>query len=79
MRSSFPVKEMWKFENKVWTKKSSVVPVTKRNHQGRLVSTPKELMQTLLKEYKDRLRAAGNDLKKHNKVIHEVQMKPRRG
>ena len=54
--STFPVQEMWKYKNKVWPKKALAVPVAKRNHKGRLVSTPKELMQTLLKEYKERLR-----------------------
>ena len=47
---------MWKFTNKLWPKKATALPVAKRKITGRLVSTPKELMNTILLEYKDRLR-----------------------
>ena len=72
--STFPVQDMWKYKNKVWPKKTSALPVAKRNRKGRLVSTPKELMKTLLLEYKDRLRPRCNrsDLKNHIKTMHLV-------
>ena len=72
--STFPVQDMWKYKNKVWPKKTSALPVAKRNRKGRLVSTPKELMKTLLLEYKDRLRPRCNrsDLNNHIKTMHVV-------
>ena len=65
--ASFPVHEMWKFKNKLWPKKTTALPVAKRNIKGRLVRTPKELMNTILLEYKDRLRprCTRSDLKSH--------------
>ena len=43
-------------EKKLWPKKAPSLPIAKKNHKGRLISSPKELQQTLQKEYKDRLR-----------------------
>jgi hypothetical protein len=65
---------MWKLKNKLWPKKASALPVAKKNRRGRLVSTPKELMKTLLNEYKDRLRARipRSDLKSHMQLMHQV-------
>ena len=44
------------------------------NHTGRLISSPKELLQTLQKEYKDRLRKRNvkSYLKEHMNLMHEV-------
>ena len=52
----------------------SALPVAKVNKKGRLVSTPKDVMKTLLIEYRDRLRhrCTRMDLKSHLQTIHEV-------
>ena len=49
--------EMWKIKKKLWPKKSSSLPTAKINHFGKLVSSGKDLKNTLRKEYKERLRA----------------------
>ena len=50
------VTEMWKLKKKLWPKKKCALPVAKRNHQGKMVSSPHDLRSLLLKEYKERLR-----------------------
>ena len=50
------VQEMWKTMNKLWPKNESTIPTAKKNHQGRLVSSPHELKSRLAKEYKEMLR-----------------------
>ena len=48
---------MWKLKKKLWPKKSSSLPAAKINHFGKLVSSAKDLKNTLRKEYRERLRA----------------------
>ena len=50
------LQKMWKMKKKLWPKKKTSLPTAKRNHKGRLITSPKELMLTLHKEYQDRLR-----------------------
>ena len=72
---SFPLQQMWKFKKKkLWPKKKSTLPVAKFNHKGRLISSPKELLHTLQKEYRDRLRKrkTKHNLKEHMQRMHEV-------
>ena len=65
---------MWKLKNELWPKKASSLSVAKLNHRGRLITSPKELMQTLAKEYQDRLRTrkCKKELNKHMERMHEV-------
>ena len=51
------VTEMWKLNKKLWPKKKCAIPVAKRNHKGKMISSPSDLRTLLLKEYKERLRA----------------------
>ena len=71
---SFPLQQMWKLKKKLWPKKTPLLPVAKMNHKGRLISSPKELLQTLQKEYKDRLRKRNvkSYLEEHMNLMHEV-------
>ena len=64
---TFPLQKMWKLKKELWPKKAPSLLVAKKNHNGRLISSPKELMQTLKKEYKDRLRPrkCKEELKEH--------------
>ena len=54
--------------NKLWPKNKSSLPVAKRNHKGRIVSSHKDIKKLLVREYKDRLRCRPTrpDLKAHN-------------
>ena len=72
--SSFPLQQMWILKKKLWPKKKPSLPVAKRNHKGRLISSPKELLHTLQKEYKDRLRKrkVKSYLREHMVIMHEV-------
>ena len=72
--SSISMKEMWKLKKKLWPKKKSSLPIAKRNHLGRMVSSPKELMITLRQEYITRLRhrVTRPDLKDLMKLKQEV-------
>ena len=65
---------MWKIKKKLWPRRKPSLPVAKINHKGRLISSPKELLQTLHKEYKDRLRKrkVKSYLKEHMDIMHEV-------
>ena len=47
---------MWKLKKRLWPSKAPALPVAKKSHSGRLVSSPKELKILLLKEYQLRLR-----------------------
>ena len=72
--STFPLHQMWKLKKKLWPKKQSTLPIAKKNHRGRLISSPKELIQTFQKEYKDRLRQrkGKHNLKENMERMHEV-------
>ena len=48
---------MWKLLKKLCPKNINAMPTAKKNHQGKIVSGPKEIKTLLAKEYKDRLRA----------------------
>ena len=48
--------QLWKSLNKICPKFKSSLPTAKLNHQGKLVSSPQQLKQLLITEYKDRLR-----------------------
>ena len=48
---------MWKLLKKLCPKNINATPTAKKNHQGKIVSGPKEIKTLLAKEYKDRLRA----------------------
>ena len=54
--SILPLHHLWKLTNKLWPKKASSLPIAKFNHRRRLVTSPNDIMQVLLKEFKDRLR-----------------------
>lgn len=47
--------KMWKLLKKIWPKHKSFSSA-KRNHVGKIISTPKDLKHLMLKEYKERLR-----------------------
>ena len=68
------LQKMWKMKKKLWPKKKTSLPTAKRNHKGRLITSPKELMLTLHKEYQDRLRPrkSKQDLKEHMDRVHEA-------
>ena len=65
---------MWNLKKKLWPENKPSLPVAKINHKGRLITSPKELLQTLQKEYGDRLRKrkVKSNLKGHMDVMHEV-------
>ena len=65
---------MWKLKQELRPKKAPSHPVAKLNHRGRLITSPKELMKTLGKEYRDRLRTrkCKEDMKEHMDRMHEV-------
>ena len=50
------VLKMWKLLKKLWPKNCNSSPTAKMNHQGKIVSSPKELKILLAKEYRERLR-----------------------
>jgi hypothetical protein len=61
------LQQMWKLFNKLWPKNKSSLPVAKRNHKGRIVSSHKDIKKLLVREYKNRLRCRPTrpDLKAH--------------
>ena len=71
---TFPMHKMWKLKKELWPKKTPSLPIAKKNHKGRLISSPKELQQTLQKEYKDRLRPrkCKNDILEHMASVHRT-------
>ena len=73
------ISEIWKKMNKLWPKFGPTLPTAKKNHNGKVVSDPKELKKLLAKEYKDRLRTRPlrEDLiesEKRKKLIFELKM-----
>ena len=68
---------MWKMKKELWPKKASSLPIAKHNHMGRLISSPKELMKTLHKEYQDRLRPrkCKENIKEHMSAMHAITKK----
>ena len=54
--STLPLQPLWKLKHKLWPKKAPSLPVAKYNHRERLVTTPQQIINVLLKEFKDRLR-----------------------
>ena len=54
---SILVSKMWKLKKHVWPKHRETLPVGKLNHQGRMVSSPTEIKDLLVKEYTERLRS----------------------
>ena len=51
------VLKMWNLLKKLWPKHCNSSPTAKMNHQGKIVSSPKELKILLAKEYRERLRS----------------------
>ena len=47
---------MWNLKKRLWPKKSMSLPAAKINHQGKLISKPQDIKNTLRKEYSERLR-----------------------
>ena len=47
--------KMWKMLNKIWPKFNTQA-TAKQNHLGKIVSTPRALKSSLIREYKERLR-----------------------
>ena len=58
--STLNVTEMWKLKKRMWPKKTNALPVAKRDHRGKLISSPADLKRLLLKEYTERLRPRPN-------------------
>ena len=71
---TFPLRKMWKLKRELWPKKAPTLPTAKRNHKGRLISSPKELLLALQKEYQDRLRPrkCKEQLREHMGKVHDV-------
>ena len=63
-----------KLKRELWPKKALYLPVAKINHRVSMITSSKELMQTLKKEYKDRLRTrkCKEELKENMVTVHEV-------
>ena len=73
------IQEIWKKINKLWPKFAPILPAAKKDHEGKVVSNPKELKTLLAKEYKERLRTRParpdlKDLEKRRKSIFELKM-----
>ena len=49
--------QMWKKMKQIQPKFGANLPTAKRNHNGKIVTDPKELKILLAKEYKERLRS----------------------
>ena len=45
------IKEMWNLKKKLWPKKETALPIAKKNHSRRIISSPLDLRTMLLKEY----------------------------
>ena len=72
---TFPqLKMRGKKTKKKLPKKAPSFPVAKPTNKGRLITSPKELMHTLAKEYKDRIRSRKRkeELKGHIAKMHKV-------
>ena len=72
--------EMWKLSKSLWPKTKAILPSAKRNHRGRIVSSPKEIKNVLSKEYKHRLRSRPvrpdmKSLKKRKSLIFKLKNK----
>ena len=48
--------EMWNLKKMLWPKKRMSFPAAKITHQGKLISKPQDIKNTLRKEYSERLR-----------------------
>ena len=77
---SINLNEMWKQSKSLWPKTKAILPTAKRNHRGRIVSSPKEIKNVLSKEYKHRLRSRPirpdmKSLKKRKKLIFKLKQK----
>ena len=74
------MQQMWKLNSKLWPKTGGVLPTSKKNHRGRIVSAPGEIKKLLANEYKDRLRSRPYrpdllEVKKRKKRIFELKLK----
>ena len=73
------IQEVWKKINKLWPKFAPTLPAAKKDHDGKIVSDPKDLKNLLAKEYKERLRTRPvrydlKDLEKRKKSIFQFKM-----
>ena len=71
---------MWRLYKKLWPKTGVSVPTAKKDHRGKMISTPRGIKKLLVKEYKDRLRSRPyrpdlQQLKKRRKRIFKLKMK----
>ena len=71
--------KVWKVLRTIEPKHKSSLPIAKRNHKGKLVSSPFEIKKLLAKEYKQRLRCRPlredlGDLKERRKEIFKMQL-----
>ena len=48
---------VWKKIKQIWPKYCSTIPTAKKNHQGKIVTGPKDIKNLLAREYRDRLRS----------------------
>ena len=74
------LQEMWKVLKKISPKHGKAIPIAKRNHKGKLISSPKEIKKLLGKEYKQRLRPRPTrsdlgDIKRRRQSIFDMQLK----
>jgi hypothetical protein len=49
--SSLHMQQVWKLKSHVWPKKTPTLPIAKRNHTGRLISSPNDIKKALFKEF----------------------------
>ena len=74
------LQEMWKVLKKINPKHGKAIPIAKKNHIGKLISSPKEIKKLLGKEYKQRLRPRptrpdlGN-IKRRRQLIFDMQLR----
>ena len=66
--------QMWKKMKQIWPKFGANLPTAKRNHNGKIVTDPKELKILLTKEYKERLslRQIRQDFKENEKYKNKT-------
>ena len=74
------LQQVWKSLKKIWPKQGTSLPTAKRNHNGKIVSSPSDLKKLLAKEYKERLRTRPlrpdiKDIKERRNQIFELKMK----
>ena len=48
--------DVWKMNRKIWQTKPSTLMQAKINHQGKFVSSGRDMKLAMIKEYKERLR-----------------------